>query len=410
MQTDLSSRPVSRPSLSTRAAFTLLATLPVTFLGASAAPTPLYGTYAAEWGFSAMTTTVIFGVYAVAVLLSLLVLGRLSDHVGRRPVLLVSVAVQLVATAAFLLADGVTGLVIARIVQGVATGAASGAIAAALIDLDPRRGVLANTIVTPAGTGLGAIGAGLVVQFLPAPTHLVYVLLLVIFAVQFVGLLLMRETVTPAAGAVRSLRPEIALPARARRAVVVATPALVAAWALPSFFASLGPALMRTLSGSDAVLLGGLPLFLVALGAFAATVALRDSEPTRVMALGTAGMALGTALSLGAVALHSALLLCLTIPIAGLGFGAAFPGAVRSIVPLARAHERAGLMSVVYVVSYLALGVPAMLGGLLAVHNADVTGTATEYGTGVIVLALLAGAGLLLQRRAVTGRQCLAAN
>lgn len=401
MQTDLSTSTPGR-HLSPRVTFWLLASLPVTFLGASSAPTPLYSTYAAEWHFSAVTTTVVFGIYALAVLVSLLTLGRLSDHVGRRPVLLAALLVQVVATVAFLVADGVAGLIVARVVQGIATGAAAGAIGAGLIDLDEVRGTLVNAVVTPIGTGIGALGAGLVVQFLPAPTHLVYWLLFALFGAQLVGVWAMRETVTPASGALRSLVPEFVLPAQARRALLVATPALVAAWALPSFFASLGPGLVRTLTGSEAVVLGGLPLFLIAGGAAVSTFLLRDVEPNRVMLGGALGMVAGVGLTLGAIRLGSAPLFFVTVLIAGMGFGGAFQGGIRTVVPLARAHERAGLLSLVYVVSYLALGIPAILGGLLAVHNADIEGTAIEYGLAVIVLALVAALGLTIRRDEVS--------
>lgn len=409
MQTERSTRSARR-HLPTSVTFWLLASIPVTFLGASAAPTPLYATYAAEWHFSAITTTVVFGIYALAVLVSLLVLGRLSDHIGRRPVLLAAIVVQVLATVAFLTADGVAGLALARVVQGIATGAAAGAFGAGLIDINEQRGTLVNAVATPMGTGVGALVAGLVVQYLPAPTQLIYWLLFVLFALQFAGVLAMGETVTKAPGALHSLLPEFVLPPPARRALLIATPALVACWALPSFFASLGPGLVRTISGSNSELLGGLPLFLLAVGAAVATYLLRDVAPQRVMLVGAVAMAVGVGLTLGAVELGSTPTFLVTVFAAGLGFGAAFQGGVRTVVPLARAHERAGLLSLVYVVSYVALGVPAILGGLLAVHNADLRGTAVEYGIAVIVLSLVAAAGLLVRRRTTSRTVASTAN
>src|SRR5687768_2906596 len=77
-----------------RATFYLQASITLSFLAASSAPTPLYPLYQAAWGLSAVTVTVAFGIYAIAVLAALLVAGRLSDHVGRRPVLLVAIVVQ----------------------------------------------------------------------------------------------------------------------------------------------------------------------------------------------------------------------------------------------------------------------------------------------------------------------------
>jgi MFS family permease len=291
-------------------------------------------------------------------------------------------------------------LLLARIVQGLATGAAAGAVGAAMLDLNQTRGTIANAVAAPVGTGLGAIGAGIVVQFLPAPTHLVYVVLFGIFAVQALGVMATRETVSRKPGALTSLRPEFALPSRARRPLLLAAPALIAAWALAGFYGSLGPTLVRTLSGSTSLLLGGLPLFALAGGGAVAIFALRNAAPRPVMVFGAAALGGGVALTLAAVELTSTSGFFIGTVVAGVGFGAAFQGGIRTVVPLAHPHERAGLLSVVYVVSYLAMGAPAVLGGLLAVHNGNVLVTAREYGLAVIVLAALAAAGLLRPRTA----------
>src|SRR3984957_16215833 len=132
-----------RLRLSGRPAVFVLASLIVALLASSAAPTPLYAIYQARWHFTPITTTVVFGVYAVAVLTALLTLGKLSDHLGRRPVLLAAIAVQVVALVVFSTADGVPELLIARIIQGVSTGAALGAIGAGMLDIDRERGTFA---------------------------------------------------------------------------------------------------------------------------------------------------------------------------------------------------------------------------------------------------------------------------
>src|SRR3979490_1188684 len=83
--------------LSRNAAFYLLASITVSFLARSSAPKPLYSIYQAQWGFSPITVTVIFGIYAISVLAALLFVGRLSDHLGRRPVLIAATAAQTAA-------------------------------------------------------------------------------------------------------------------------------------------------------------------------------------------------------------------------------------------------------------------------------------------------------------------------
>src|ERR1700759_1125016 len=145
--------------LSNRVAFGLLTSILVSLLASSSAPPPLYATYQAQWDFSAETITVIFGVYAVAVLASLLVFGSLSDHLGRRPILLIALVVQAGVMVLFATASGLPVLLAARVVQGLATGAAVGAIGAGLVDLPPRRGPIANAAGAMAGTASGALGA-----------------------------------------------------------------------------------------------------------------------------------------------------------------------------------------------------------------------------------------------------------
>ena len=114
----------------------MLASLIVALLASSAAPTPLYAVYQAQWHFTPITTTVVFGAYAIAVLAGLLTLGKLSDHVGRLPVLLTAIAVHATSLVIFATAAGVPALLSARVVQGLSTGAALGAIGAAMLDMD----------------------------------------------------------------------------------------------------------------------------------------------------------------------------------------------------------------------------------------------------------------------------------
>ena len=143
--------------LSGRPAVFVLASLIVGLLASSAAPTPLYAIYQAQWHFTPITTTVVFGVYAMAVLAALLTLGKLSDHVGRRPVLLTAIAVHAGSLVIFATATGVPALLSARVVQGLSTGAALGAIGAAMLDMDRELGTFANAVAPGMGSASGAI-------------------------------------------------------------------------------------------------------------------------------------------------------------------------------------------------------------------------------------------------------------
>src|SRR5580704_7976692 len=390
--------PAGRWPLSGRPALYLLASLIVTLLAASAAPTPLYAIYQARWGFTPITTTIVFGVYAVAVLASLLTLGKLSDHVGRRPVLLAAITVQAAALLVFTVASGVPELLIARIVQGLATGAALGAIGAGLLDVDRERGTFANSVAPGMGTGSGVLLSALAVRYLPAPTHLIYLALVGVFVLQAAGVVLMRETVSRTPGALASLRPEIRLPRTLRGPVLVATPVLFAVWALAGLYAALGPALVYYLTGARDIVLGGLSVFVLTLTAVISIVVLRAASARTVMLTGILTLIAGAAVTMLALAITSTPVFFLGTAISGVGFGSGFQGGIRTVVPLAAAHERAGVLSLVYIVSYLGLGVPAVVAGFVIVHGAGLTNTAIYYGGAVIVLAAVALLGLLRVR------------
>jgi MFS family permease len=377
----------------------LLASMIVSFLAGSSAPTPLYPLYQAAWHVTPIAVTVVFGIYALAVLASLLVTGSLSDHVGRRPVLIVAALMQAIAMIVFATAHGLTALMVARVVQGLSTGAAASAVGAAMLDLDRAKGTLANAVAPMTGTATGALGGGLLVQYAPAPTVLVYVLLAVVFVAQATAVVMMRETAPRSTGrAFASLRPQFRVPVRVRGAMVIAVPALIAAWALAGFYGSLGPALVRRLCATTSLALGGIMLALLAASAAVTMFVLATREARAMMRYGVAGLAIGVGLTLVAMTHGATALFFAGGVIAGSGFGAAFQGAIRTVLPLAEADERAGVLSVVYVVAYLAMGVPAILGGLRVVHGGGIMTTAREYGLAVIALAVFALAGTLVPR------------
>jgi predicted MFS family arabinose efflux permease len=385
--------------LSGRPAVIALASLIVTLLASSAAPTPLYAIYQARGHFTPITTTVVFGVYAMAVLAGLLTLGKLSDHVGRRPVLLAAIAVHAGSLVIFATATGVPELLAARTVQGLSTGAALGAIGAAMLDIDRRLGTFANAVSPGMGTASGAILSALAATFLPDPTHLIYLALIGVLALQAVGVAAMRETVSRAPGALASLRPEITLPKALRAPVLTAVPVLFAVWALAGLYGALGPSLVHALTGSADVVLGSLSLFVLAASAVVAIVALRQAAARTVMLVGILGLIAGVGVTVIAVSLGSAPAFFAGTAIAGAGFGSGFQGGIRTVIPLAAAHQRAGLVSLLYVVSYLGLGMPAVLAGFGVVDGGGLIDTARYYGVAVIVLAALALPGLLKGRR-----------
>jgi len=383
-----------RSRLTGQPALYLLASLVVSLLAASAAPTPLYAIYQRMWGFTPITITIVFGVYAVAVLVALLTLGRLSDSIGRRPVLLAALGVQILSMVVYVTAGGVGELMVARIIQGLATGAALGAIGAGMLDVDRERGALANALSPGLGTGSGALVSALFVQFLPAPTHLIYVALIGVFVAQAIGVALLRETVTPVPVTRAVFVPEVRLPRAVRGPVLAAAPVLFAVWALAGLYAALGPSIVQALTGNASVVLGSASLTALTVTAVSSVYLLRNVPARSVLVWGIGGLAAGVAITLIALGTGSVALFFAGTAVSGVGFGAGFQGGIRTVVPVAAPRERAGVLSLLFVISYLGMGVPAVAAGFGATDGLGLLGSARVYGIALVVLAALALAGL----------------
>ncbi|HSV81972.1 MAG TPA: MFS transporter [Ramlibacter sp.] len=366
------------------------ASITLSFLAGSSAPTPLYPVYQAMWRFSSTTLTLVFASYVVVLLGALLVFGRLSDHVGRKPVILLATLMQVGAMALFATAGGVFALFAGRILQGFATGAAIGAIGAAMLDIDRDRGTVANAVAPALGTAVGGFGSGLLVHFLSAPALLVYEVLTALYLLQALAILWLPEPGRARPGAWSSLRPQLAVPASVRPALRAAVPVLVAGWAMAGFYASLGPALVKGVFGFDASLGGGTALFLLAGSAGIAVFVLQALAPERLVRLGARALSIGSLIVLYALVQRSLLLFVLGTIVAGVGFGTGFQGGVRTVLANATPSQSAGVLSVLFVVSYLAMGLPAVIAGWTTVRTGNLAVVAYGFAAAVFALALLA--------------------
>lgn len=371
----------------------------VMMAGASA-PSPFYPVLQRDIGFSSATLTAIFAVYAVALLLTLLVTGSLSDHLGRRPVLSGALTLLALSMLVFWHADSVTLLVAARIVQGVASGLLLSSLTATVVDLEPpsRPGVAAtaNSVMPMAGLALGALVGGAVIDRADSPLAVVFGVLTGLYVVLALAVWLLPETSPRHAGVLRSLRPAVGVPVTARPAFARSAPALFAGWATGGLYLSLGaPIVAQELGGTTHVQEGLVVTTLTGVGAMASYLA-RDRTSRQITLYGTTALALGTALTLVALALGSYWGFIAAAVVAGSGFGTSFLGIMRSITPTVGPDERGELFASVFVVSYLAFGIPAVVAGIAAPHIGLAT---TTYAYGGLVTALSATAALLRKYR-----------
>ncbi len=380
-----------RRTLSPRLAYAVAASVIGLALFASVTPSPLYGIYSQLWDFSPAVLTLIYGTYAFGVLATLTLAGRISDQVGRRPVLLTALGMLLVTTILYMLADSTVWLFVARGLQGLATGLALAAASAALLDLHPRKdpaGVgLTNGVVSAGGLGVGMLVSAAAVELLPEPRVVPYVVLFSLFAIAFTGALLMPEPVVNRSR-LRLTPQRPSVPPVVRRPFLLAALGVLSSWSIGGLFFSLGPQLTAVVFDTQNHLVTGLSVVVLAGSGAIAQVVFGRSAPWLGTAAGSVALATGLLIIVASAAEESAALLMLGAVVGGAGFGVAFLGSLRALSVAIPHEHRAQVMSAFYIVAYASLSLPAVLAGIV-VTSLGLESTFEIFGSVVAAIALI---------------------
>ena len=360
-------------------------------------PTPLYRVYQEELHFSSGTLTLIFAIYVLFLLPSLLVFGRISDRVGRRTVLLFGFTVAALAAAIFAGAESLFSLFVARALQGIATGVVAGAGTAALQELEPagnsRKAAFAVTVANASGAALGPLFAGLFAEFGPWPTRLPFLVYLWMM-LPIAALVLMPETVLKR----RSFALELRLPAvprTIRTQFAFASAVSFTVWAAAALYLTLAPSYVAMLLGLGSLAIGGAFVSLMLLASAGAQFLWRGLAFRVAIAIGLALLPVGLASLIFAGPLHSPALLVTGTLVVGAGHGFGFLGSMVLVNRLSPETQRAEVTSSFYIVSYLGVALPAVAIGF----GAQMVGLPTAVTVFSVVVSLLALVLLATSRR-----------
>lgn len=390
----------ARPAVSHASGFALVAyAFMVTMIGTTM-PTPLYPIYQAEYGFSALTITVIFAVYAAGVIAGLIVFGPLSDQVGRRRVLLPGLLVAAVAPVVFLLPGGLPTLLLGRVLSGVAAGVFTGTATATLIDLAPHdrrnRAGLVAAAVNMGGLGLGPPLAGMLAEYAPNPLVLCFVVDLVLVLVAIIGVLRIPEPVQLPEHP--RLRPQrLRVPVQTRPTFVRAVIAGFAGFCVLGLFTAISPSFLSQVLGVHNHAGVGFLVFSLLGASTVGQVLASLTDRRRALLTGCVVLAVGAVCIAVSLVTASLALLVAGAVVAGLGQGASFRSALTSIGNAAPAEHRAEVSSSFFVAIYIAISLPVIgVGALEPVTG--LVGAGTGFALVIGALALVAFASLVRHR------------
>lgn len=337
--------------------------------------------------------TIAFSAYAITLLIALLSAGALSDHIGRRPVIIFALILQTLAMAVFSYAGDINQLILARGLQGLATGIASGALSAAILEAAPaehkKTGALFNSIAPLSGLATGSLITGVSIYWIQNPEVSVFAVLAFVFPLAVFAVASVPETVTKRGGALRSLRPRISVTANARRAYYRSVPLLLAIWALCGLFMSLAPSILASIFDVNSPGLNGLTVAaLCGPAAIAAAVMGRSLSAAACAVLGSTAITVGLGILIGSLNGGGIIVFFAGTLVAGIGSGASFSAVLQTLAPLADAHERAELFAAIFVACYLSLSLPPIMAGF-GVGYFGLLDTSKIYLATLLVIAIL---------------------
>lgn len=331
---------------------------------------PLFNVYRAEDGFTNADIALTVVAYSAATLTTLLVLGRLSNHLGRRPTSIASLGLLLLGCLLLLNVRHLDVLIAGRVLMGLGAGLASSSLTSYVVDAAPVRPAwlasVASSQTVMLGLAVGAIASGALVQFGPWPRDLIYLVAIGLLLLSIALIAVSPETETPTPGVWRSLRPRVRVPARVRCLFPVAAAVLLATWAGGAFYQAFVPALVADQLHTRSPLVIGL-VFAAYMGPSALGAPLGGRfAPGSAQRIGMIVFLVGMIGIVTAIATGTLLLFIIATVVAGTAQGITLSATTRCLLYGSTLADRAPIFIVIYLLSYSGATIPALIAGQLS--------------------------------------------
>jgi MFS family permease len=396
--TTLHARDVAPASRRHNVGFWLVALAFVTAMAFSTVPTPLYSLYQQQDGFSTLTVTIVFCIYAVGVVTSLLLAGHVSDWAGRKPVLITGLLILTLAAVVFLIWHALPALLVARLLCGLGIGTVSATATAFLNDLHsagrPHSGrgrfELVSTVANIGGLGVGPLVAGFLAQFVDAPLRTPYMVFIALLLVSIVVVSVSPETVRPPAERPRYRPQRVSADHGDRAGFIAAAAAASLAFAIFGLATSLDPGFVAGTLHQPSRLLAGAVVFVVFGGAALAQATTMSMSLGERSAVGLVGVAVGLVVLVTGMEITSFAAFLIGGAIVGAGAGVLFKAAVGTVAAMAAPAARGEALATLFLAAYVGLIVPTLALGV-ASQFVDAQTSILWFGAAMLLLAAATG-------------------
>lgn len=336
---------------------------------ASSAPIPLYNTYRQVIGLTSANLSMTAVAYFVGTVIALLVFARVSNYLGRRPVILATLGLAVVGCLIFFNINNLPMFLLGRLVQGLACGLASSTATTYIVDNAPETPGWIGAAVTSAapmiGLAAGSFGSGAIKQYGYGSLSLIFGILIVVLIVCAVLTVASPETVKRQKGAVASLVPQIRVPQNIRSLLPAASATFVGTWAIGGFYQAFSaPMAVEQLGTTNTLVAAAVFACMMAPNVIGGTLAGRMKMVT-AQRIGMSMFFVCLMVIVASLKAGAVIPFLIAGIFAGAAWGTAFTGSLRGLLNKTTQENRAGVLSTVYLISYSGAAIPNLIVGRL---------------------------------------------
>ncbi|USR63138.1 MFS transporter [Providencia stuartii] len=343
--------------------------------------------YQTKFSFSTFTLTIIFSVYALSLLTTLVVIGAISDYIGRKPIILISLVLILLADGLFYSADSIITLILARAVQGVGTALATSTLCSAVIDVNKQLGSRINSFAPMAGMAIGMLISCAGVTYSSAPLKTTFVIVGIVLCISLLVLPFTTESVNKQKITVQVFKPSLTMPASSRKRFVLISPINISLWMLSGFYLSLMPSLLTAAFGDINIWVSGSAFLFLTIFASITIMFINKIQYDGLMKVGILLLFMGITLLLFGVNTNRVVLLFVGSALAGSGFGICFMKEMGVLLTGVDESVKSRILSVFYIESYLAFCLPVLVTSFaLNIYGATLVTATNIYGITILCL------------------------